>query len=295
MTTMITEQTLTRPTPERLTSTVLDHATVKDNVERFGMRNEAAMWQSYNCLDTLVPTPLCPDPLVDGETRAPKEFSLAPWVPAFSFAVYGAVQCSAVGLDVEDQKEEVKRIFLLSEGKGVEKALRENRFVARAKADTALISAVQTEWEAPEDLTPAAPVSVVVALALLEGYAASIYAGQPTIHMPRAAATLLEGQGLITFDGNKARTKNGSKVVIGGGYDDITMLSTGKWDMYATGEVYVEKSKVINVNAYELQGEPADTVPSRTPFDSNTSVALVERAYRAAVDCFVAKATATVW
>lgn len=294
MTQIIQEQAVTRPTPERLTSTVLDHATVNEMSGGFGLRNEAGMWVSYNCMDTLVPVPLC-GPLDDPETGNRKQFASAPWIPAFSFAVYGAVQCSMVGLDVADQKAEVERVFLLNEGKGVEKALRGNRFVARAEADTALNNLNEVTWDAPEDLTPVEPVSVVVALALLEGYAASVYSGLPTIHMPRAAATILEGMGLITFDGNKARTKNGSKVAIGGGYDDEAMLRSGKWDLFATGEVYVEKSKQITVNGYEFQGEAADANPSRTPFDSNTSVALVERAYRAAVDCFVAKATATVW
>lgn len=289
MTQIITEQAVTRPTPAPITSTVLDHATVKEMSGGFGLRNEEGMWSSYNCLDTLVPTPLCPKPLIEGENREPKVFSSAPWIPGFSFAVYGAVQCRLIGLDVADQKREVERVFTLNEGKGVERALRGNRFVARVAADTPLVPGVQVGWDAPEDLTPVVPVPVLVALALLEGYAADTYAGLPTIHMPRAAATVLEGSGLIVWEGKKAFTKNGSKVAIGGGYDDPAMLATGEWDLYATGEVYVERSTTIKQQAYELTGA------GDTPFDSNSAVALVERAYRAAVDCFVARATGTVW
>src|SRR4051812_42735677 len=105
---------VTRPEPDALTSSVLDHVTLVEKSD-FGIRNNAGLWPSYNCLDLLIPTPMCPDPL--GTTT--KMFVGAEWIPAFEFAVYGGVQCNAVGLDKADQKSEVSRVFARSEGKGI--------------------------------------------------------------------------------------------------------------------------------------------------------------------------------
>lgn len=272
---------VSRPTPDRLTSSVLDHATVVEKSD-FGLRNNDGIWPSYNCIDMLVPTPICPDPV------AVKTFSKAEWVPGFEFAVHGAVQCSAVGLDTEDQKSEVSRVFGLAEGKGVEQALLLNRFVATDAEQP-------VQWEAPVDLTPGAAITPTVALALLEGYAAAHYAGLPTIHMPRAAATVLSSQGLIVWTGDKAFTKSGSKVAIGGGYDDPSEDPDGTWDMFATGEVYVERSETVNVNSIVIPGDGSGTGSGQNGLADNTVIGLAERMYRVAVDCFVAKATATVF
>lgn len=269
-----------RPEPSRLTSTVLDHATVNE-MEKFGLRNNEGLYPSFNCMDTLVPTELCPEPgAVD-----PKTFSTAPWVPAFEFAVYGGVQCGSVGLDREDMNTEIERVFARNEGKGVEAALLANRFVADADTDHPA-----PWWGAPVDLTEdllTAPPHV--ALALLEGYAAANYAGLPTIHMPRAMATVLAASGLIVWNGDKAFTKNGSKVAIGGGYD--VNLEEGTWDMYATGEVYVERSETVKVSAYTIPGDGS----SDRGLTDNTVISLVERLYRVGVDCYVAKATGKVF
>lgn len=281
--TLIRGRAVTRPTTTPLRSSVLDHATDVTNAEHFGLSNHEGLWPSYNCMDTLVPTELCPDPTED------KTFTTVGWIPGFQFAVYGGVQCNLVGLDRADQKSELERVFRLNEGKGVERALLENRFVARVLDDT-LPQRLQSEWDAPEDLTPAGvTIDVKVALALLEGYAATQYAGVPTIHMPRAAATLLSANGLIKWEGDLAYTASGSKVAIGGGYDQSDLPLTGTLDLFATGEVYVERGPEVSIQTYELNGATG------AAFDSNTSVALVERPYRAAVDCFVAKATGTLW
>lgn len=291
MTTLIRNTEITRPTITPLTSSVLDHATVEDNSKDWGLRNNSALWSSYNCLDLLVPTPICPDPLVDNGTFN-KTFSTAPWIPAFEFAVHGGVQCKAVGLDKADQFSEIKRAFGLSEGKGVERALLANRFVARvAPAKTGLTLRDQGAWAAPLNLTAGAGVDLKSALALLEGYAASIYAGVPTIHMPRAAVSLLSGDRVVWRDG-KAYTQSGAKVAVGGGYDDVAMLTSGLWTLYATGEVYVERAEEVEVQEYVV---PGDGALAAGGLADNTVVSLVERQYRVAVDCFVAKATARVF
>ncbi len=285
--TIIRNSEVTRPTVTPLRSSILDVATVKDRSEHFALVNEAGLWPSYNCMEMLNSTEMCPDP-----TEDKTEFLSAPWTPAFSFAVYGAVQCNLVGLDRDDQKSEVRRVFEAQEGLGIERALKANRFVTR-EFDATAPTHRQVEWDGAVDLTPStanAPdgINLKIALAILEGYAAIHYAGQPTIHMPRAAISLISD--MVVWEGNIARTPAGSKIAVGGGYDDESFPLTGKLDLYATGEVYIEKGPITEVQTFELTGDTTDT-----PFDSNTSVALVERPYRAAVDCFVAKATGTLW
>ena len=283
--TLIGNAEVTRPVPDPLKSSVMDHATVGPDVASFGLRNNEGLWPSYNCLDTLVPTPICPDPLL-AESGGFKQFATIGWMPAFEFAVYGAVQCSPVGLDMTDQKSEVERVFSLNEGKGVEQGLLLNRFVATGSGDP-------VQWDAPVDLS-AAGMSLLGALAALEGYAAATYAGVPTIHMPRAAALMLSGLGAITWTNGIATTKTGAMVAAGGGYDS-TAVPTGSYDLYATGEVYVERSEGVNIQTYVLPGDGSGVGSGENGLADNTVISLAERMYRVAVDCFVAKATGRAW
>lgn len=292
-----------RPEPDALTSSVLDHAADAGtvvNVERgFGKRNNAGLWASYNCLDLLTPTAICPNPLID-ETGDRKEFDAATWQPGFTFAVYGGTQCRAIGLDVDDQNREVARVFERSEGKGVERALLGTRFVASVDPGSdEPVSPYFGQWDDPEDLTPGTAVPLTVALALLEGDAADKYVGLPWIHMPRAAATVLEVSGLIVWKGDLAFTKNGSRVAIGGGYDDPEMLASGLWDMYATGEVYVERGPGLPVKDYPVLPGMVTNASATSDEDSslieNGIVSMTERMFRVAIDCYVAKVTGKVF
>lgn len=277
---------ITRPTTTPLTSSVLDHATVVevDESGHFGLVNNEGLWPSYNCIDTFIETPMCPEPYLN-EAGGFKDFASAGWQPAFEFAVQGGVQCAAVGLDAEDQAREIRRVFEANEGKGVEKALLLNRFQATD-------SDAPVQWEAPVDLTPGTPISLSVALALLEGYAAIVYSGVPTIHMPRAAASLLGADKIVWRDG-KAYTRLGSKVAIGGGYDGEVIMPDGSWTLYATGEVYVEKSELINIQSWNLAKSYLGS--DESGLSSNTVISLVERMFRVGVDCFAAQITGKVW
>lgn len=269
---------ITRPTTTPLKSSVLDHATVVDNA-RFGLRNNEGLWPSYNCLDTLVPTPICPNP------AATKTFGFSEWVPGMEFAVHGGVQCQAIGLDTDDMRAEIERVFALNEGKGIEQALLFNRFVA-PDSDSPV------QWDGAVDITPGgSDISLPAALALLEGYAASIYAGVPTIHMPRAAASLLNER--IVWQGDKAFTRLGSKIAMGGGYD-TDEVSDGTFDLYATGEVYVERGERLVFQNWVIPGDGNGTGSDETGIEQNSVIALVERMFRVGVDCFVAKATGTL-
>ncbi len=78
---------------------------------------------------------------------------------------------------------------------------------------------------------------------------------------------------------------------MGGGYDGDVLAADGKWDLYATGEVYVERSEQIDIHTHVVPGDGTHAAGRR----DNASLTLAERMYRVAVDCFVAKATGTVW
>jgi hypothetical protein len=277
-----------RPEPAALISTVLDHATVVENTS-FGLRNNVGLWPSYNCLDLLIPTPICPDPIMEADF---KTFSVAGWVPGFEFAVHGGVQCAAVGLDKADQLREVERVFSRSEAKGVEMALLANRFVENAPGSEAG-NPMPTEWEAPVDLS-AAGMTLIGAFAALEGYAASVYAGVPTIHAPRAAVLAASGAGLIVERDGKFYTKTGAKVAAGGGYDSEE-VPDGTYDLYVTGEVYVERSEEFSHQTYVLPGDGSGIGSDENGLADNTVITLVERMFRVGVDCFVAKATGRLW
>lgn len=293
MTTFITETETTRPTPDAVTSTILDHATVITTPvsNGFSMRTEDGMWPSYNCLDTFTHTPFCPNP------PSNKVFDTVGRTDSFSFAVYAGVECRVIGLDKEDQDAETRRVFEHNEGKGIEAALLANRFVARTALTVNPLTGAPylsdgrtlPEWEAPVTLTAGMNVSPQAAFAMLEGYARSIYAGQPTLHLPAGVASFL-GQDKVVWKGNKAFSHLGSKIAFGGGYDPNYLTWNGTWDMYATGEVYIEKSVEIQHSVYDIPGIRVGAANQ----GRNHYLTLVERMYRASVDCFVAKATGKV-
>lgn len=293
MTTFIRESETTRPEPEAVKSSVLAHATVVQTpvASGFGMRTEEGLWPSYNCLGTFTHTAFCPDP------SGTKTFDTAAWANAFSFAVYAGVECRAIGLDTADQEKELARVFERNEGKGIEAALVANRFVVRDGTTLNPLTNAPYEsdgrtaatWEAPDDLTAGMTVTPQIAFAMLEGYARTVYAGVPTLHLPAGAASFL-GQDKVVWKGDKAFSHLGSKIAFGGGYDPDYTTWDGTWDMYATGEVYIEQSPVLKQSAYDLPGgrDGADNA------GRNHYLTLVERMYRASVDCFVAKATGKV-
>lgn len=294
--TQITNTEVTRPTTVPLKSSILDHVkaagNLNEDMDHFGLRNNEGLWPSYNCLDLFTPTPICPDPNLD-EAGEYKEFNTAPWVPSFEFAVVGGVQCNLVGLDNADQKAEVGRVFGLSEGKGIERALKANRFVARTPdAKTPANLRNQGEWDDAEDVTPDSPVNLKQAIAILEGIAAARYVGIPTIHMPRAAVSMISDMVQWRDDG-LAYTPAGSKIAVGGGYDDEAMLLSGEWDLYASGEVYIERAPLVHLQQPVIPGDGSSAATNGLV--DNTMVTLAERQYRVAIDCFLIHITATVF
>ena len=202
---------------------------------------------------------------------ATKSFAAFSDVSGFRFAVYGGLVCKAVGFETMDVSEaEVTRVFLNNESVGVEKAMMQTRFRASG-----------TLWGAPTDLTPAGgAVGPSVGLAILEGHAASRYAGTPTIHTSRTIGSLLWDKSKLTQRGEVYYSPQGSKVASGGGYEAVNTSPAGvaapageRW-MYATGEVSLLRSEI-----------KVEQVVNTT---TNEVFVLGERLYVASVDCYTA-------
>lgn len=260
----------TTPAVTPLSGGILDHA---DIVEGVSWQSPRGLALSYNCLPTTVPTELCPEP------TTPKEFENPGVIEGFEFAVYGGLTCKPFGFDEATAKAEIARVFALKEARGIERALMETRFVAGPDDDAG--AGVDLRWPAATDITPAGgAVPAKVGLAMLEGYAASIYAGQPTLHLPYTIGSFLAGDKIIEAQAGKFYTPIGAKVAVGAGYDFPNSGPTGaeatageRW-IYATGEVMLARSGIISAVQQDRS--------------TNDIYALAERRYVAAIDCFAA-------
>jgi hypothetical protein len=215
-------------------------------------------------------------PAPDGSTRPPstntavvsqtKTFNGPSWQDGIRFAVYGGFLCKSFE-NPADSLAKVRDAFEARESVGVERALMQMRFIAGAG------------WAAATDLTPAGgAVNPDIGLAILEGDAASKYGGIPTIHAPRTIGSLLTRNGQVERIGDALFSVQGSKIASGGGYQNPNNSPTntappaGEYWMYASGEVVVARSGLV-----------AQTELNRS---TNETVALIERLYVAAVDCY---------
>lgn len=256
-----TVNSLVAPATQELEGTLLDAADVSDGIEWL---DENGLFESFNCMRFEANAEFC----------APnsKTFDQAAvWQDGFRFAAYGGVSCAAVGLDQAGMQRAVERVFQAGESTAVERAMMETRFVADPGG----------RWAAPVDLTPTGgAVAPAVGVALLEGYAGSVYVGAPTIHVPRTIASILLSTQPALLEGGRFVTKLGSKIAAGAGYDFPNLGPTGaeapvgeKW-LYATGEVVVRRGPAI--------------VRQAMATTDNEVYVLAERGYIAAVDCFTA-------
>jgi hypothetical protein len=240
MTTIVQPTRFDAPVVEGRKGELLDVARILDGG---AWLEPTGLFSTFNCLRPTAVTWNCPP-------TGAKDFTTPPsWVDGVKFFAYLGATCKGVGYDQAEAQSEVGRVFDLNESYIVEQ-----RFGALVLNVAPAVIAGQ--------FTP------LNALALLEQDAADKYAGVPTIHMSRLMASLLSGQNVLDVqpDGT-LRTKLGSKVVAGGGYN-VTK-------MYATGEVTV------------LRGDRhLDQVFNQTTNEVGT---LAERAYIASGDCYAAQ------
>jgi hypothetical protein len=198
-----------------------------------------------------------------------KAFSAPAWVDGVRFAVYAGLLCKPYGFEMDEGLAEARRVFTARESVGVERAL------------------METLLQGATDLTPGGgPVAPEVGLAILEGDAATAYAGVPTIHAPRSIGSLLMTRTAAHAEGGAFYTEQGAKLASGGGYNATNLSPAGVapaagtlW-MYATGEVSVARGSVTANNPINQY--------------SNEIHVLVERPYVAAIDCYKSAVRVTV-
>lgn len=264
-------EVLAPPEPRR--GTLLDAAQVDDGAR--GPRDAVqGMYDSFNCMTFRSYADWC--------AQTAKDFDNAPqWIDGLWFAAYGGAVCGAVGMDQDRWRTEIGRVFDMGESTAVEQALLEFRF-----AENLAGGALPGEWAEPTDITPAAgAVSPRVGAAMLEGDVSKNYVGRPTLHMPVTIASLMSQIGATEWDGNVLRTKLGSKIAAGAGYEDSTgpdgvAAAAGEKWLYGTGEVKVHKGTLIQKEAFGIS--------------DNAVFMLAERAYVATVDCYTAAIRVTV-
>lgn len=262
----------TTPVVSPLTSGVLDHADIVEGLSG-PVPPAGAFGLSYNCLETDLPTALCPD------VTEPKDFSNPGSIDGFDFAVYGGLVCKPFGFDKETGLAEIERVFALKESRGVERALMETRFILGPDDDPG--AGTVNRWPAATDITPAGgAVPAKVGLAMLEGFAAGVYSGQPTLHLPYTVGSFLAADTTLVPQGGKFYTHLGAKVAVGPGYEfpnngpDGTESTDGTRWLYATGEVMVARSALRSFSLLDQY--------------TNDIYALAERRYIVAIDCFAA-------
>lgn len=181
------------------------------------------------------------------------------WVDGFAMAVYGGLLCNAVGLNRDEQLREASLAFDAGESIPVE-----------AQVMDTLFSPTGGLFPTPTDLTPAGgAVKPKVGIAMLEGWFATRYLGAPTLHLPTVIASLAMGLDGVAFDEEVLRTKLGSKVVNGGGYDLANVSPAGvaapageKW-IYGTGEVIVLRGNIEPQQAFNQSNNEVTTLFER--------------------------------
>lgn len=258
---IIRAQTVDAPTPEKLRGSILDAATIHEGMAWIGDQDDP--FPAYNCLSLRTLPGFC---YVGGTVGVPdgeKDFDVVPWSSAAKpFGVYGGLQCKPVGSDLSPAR--VRDAFLAREGTAVEMGLMEG-----------LLSSAEVV-----SLPAGVTADVRQGIAWLEGHAACHYAGVPTLHLPRGAASILAAGGGVESDGNMLRTRLGSKIAAGGGYDclnqapDGTNSPSGKAWLYVSGEVVLWRSDLGVHDAFDTT--------------NNDQFVLAERIYMAAVDCYMA-------
>jgi len=264
---VLTQNFPVAPAVKQLEGTLLDAADVTDGIEWL---DENGLFESYNCMSFEGSAEFCAPNTKDFDQTAG-------WQDGFRFAAYGGVTCKAVGVDQAAMQRAVEDVFKRGESTAVERAMMSTRFAADAN----------NRWDAPVDLTPASgPVSPQTGVAILEGYAGSVYVGGPTLHLPRSIASILLGTQGAVLDQGEFTTRLGSKIAAGVGYDFPNLGPTGaeaaageKW-LYATGEVVIRRGPAI--------------VRQAMAHDTNDVYVLGERGYVAAVDCFAAAVRVTL-
>lgn len=184
------------------------------------------------------------------------------------FTIYKGVECLYVG---DDDTEWARRALAVGEGRAVEEGVL-RQILTRAST---------------VNLTPGSgAVKIRRGVSLLEGYAAQVYGGVPTIHASRTVASLaLTDRAFQSDDAFRVTTRQGAVVANGGGYEanlgpNQVVPAAGEAWLYITGTVTLVRSEVDAYRALDWK--------------RNNQQALAERIYTPLVECFVAAVRVTL-
>lgn len=257
----------TTPVVTRMEGTLLDAATVTDNI---GWVDPEGISHSYNCLTTGFTT-AWPCPTEDGGPYEKQFIDTPGYSNGIKSVGYAGVMCKSIGFDPDEAMAEMRRVYESKETVAVEKALMVN-----------LLSANNEQFDGAQDVTPAAgAVDFRHGLGLLEQWAGELYAGTPTIHASRTMGAVMWKRVGLEQRGSTFWTPQGSKFASGVGYgisnrgpDGLPVADPAveQW-VYATGEVSVVRGDLFS--HWELDRS------------TNEIKVLVERPFVAWVDCFV--------
>lgn len=228
---------------------------------------------------------------VTGITKTPTVTGI-PSTAAQPFSVYAWIYCSPVGHgdDLAELSTRTRQLLTNGEGRAVEQVFWSGNasngviyphLAANAQVLASPMGAMTVELQAAASVqTTGAPVDVVEALGLLEGYLGSCYGGEGVIHVPAAAVAHLDAYGLLRKEGAYLRTLLGHRVAAYAsnnrqGPTGANAAAGQAW-FYATGQVVFRRGPVK-----DLGQKPSDFV-GRT---ENTTVFVVERPYVLDWDC----------
>lgn len=181
-----------------------------------------------------------------------------PVTTQLSFVLHAAVKCF-MGPD-EDFMERARRVLREGESVAVEKAVKSQLFDP--------VASLATETTFPG------------ALGRAEQWLSANYPALGMVHLDRRVATINEGMFEISKD-YVLSTKQGVPVANGGGYGATTGAGSDPYTIFATGQVNIWRSPIVEVGTQEVE--------------KNSTIAIVERHFAVAVDCgLIAKITVDI-
>jgi hypothetical protein len=234
---------------------ILDYAHIVEDA--LWLDPEGLIW-SYNCIGIDVnPVDDCAD-----FTTLTKRFDTPSSADGASFVIQGGVVCKPFGFNGDDPA--LRKAFDAQEPEGVSQGL------------------YHTVFSGAVDITPAAAVSPVIALGLLEGYGHLKYAGEPIIHLGPGVVSQLAANNSITVSNGQIHTALGTPVAVSTGYESKTAdkLDAEQW-AFVTGAVVLGRSDPVLQNEIDRA--------------TNDITVLYERLYVAAVDCVIGKVKVKVY
>jgi hypothetical protein len=179
--------------------------------------------------------------------NCPEDYTLGfvegvPFAETRPFGIAVGLRCKLVGITIPEMREVVREQLRLTESRGVEVGYLRGEVLPDGSPSPHL-------HDVPaENVLGGGPVSAAMGIGLLEEAIGNMTGAQGVIHAPRLSIGTLGGQ--VAADGGKLRTKLGTPVAFGTGYDgsgpDGTVPAGSRW-LYATGPVQVTRGPVVDI------------------------------------------------